>query len=501
MDNLKASLIIYNNPLYISLAKNFVESFIELLKIDKTFSNKIILITEEALVHTINHSYEPDETGEIIITTYIENYKLTLCFYDKGIPYAPEETKPFKPLKKEIQDDSLRIFLIEKIADKVEWLNHGKKGKELKISFNLPVKDITELIDISQEKLFSSEKNIDLAPPQKYDIHRIRDNEYLQVAKCIYRAYGYSYPNEDLYYPEKIKQLNQSGKLIGVVATDEKDNVVGHYALERYDLGDIAETGQAIVVPEHRNRKLMVKMRNKLEEIAKQIGLKGLYSQPVTSYTMSQKVNIKFGSKPFGILLGLVPKTLHFKRLKKEPLSQRESCMYYFKPLIFPYKKRIFVSEKYANIVKFIYTNGKFPEPEILNSNEIVEEHGEVITNYFPGWDFGKITVKKVGKDSFNLIKKGFLFLTMKTSAEVIYIDLPLEQEGCDILMDKLFDIGFIFSCISPFELNGNDIFKMQFLINDLDIELLNIEGNDAKKIFNFIKEEYNWQNFENIKI
>jgi len=108
---------------------------------------------------------------------------------------------------------------------------------------------------------------VELAPPQNYDIHTIRENEYAQVAKCIYKVYGYSYPNEDLYYPEKIKLLNKAGKLISVIATDEKGQEVGHYTLERYDLGHIAETAQAIVIPQHRKRELIEKMRAKLEQI------------------------------------------------------------------------------------------------------------------------------------------------------------------------------------------------------------------------------------------
>src|SRR5919109_3819582 len=50
------------------------------------------------------------------------------------------------------------------------------------------------------------------APAQEYAIRRLRADEMLQVAQCIYRAYGYSYPNKDLYYPARIAHLNATGE-------------------------------------------------------------------------------------------------------------------------------------------------------------------------------------------------------------------------------------------------------------------------------------------------
>ncbi len=499
----KAAIIIQNDLFYLPICKSFVESFLNLIKLEKDLSNKIILITEEAMVHTIKYSYEPEEKGDIKFTIKLDNHQLILSFYDTGMPFDPSEIKAYDPNKKnisEIDTDPLGLFLIDKIADNVKWINHGKKGKELQISFKLPIKDITEISNKDELKLFKEE--VELAPPQNYDIHHARDKEFYQISKCIYKTYGYSYPNEDMYYPEKIKSLNEVGKLISVVATDEKGNVVGHYALERYDLGQIAETGQAIVDPRHRKRRLMERMRNKLEEIAKELGLKGIYSQPVTSHTASQKVNRKFGSKPFGISLAYAPKSLHFKKLINNKLFQRESCMYYFKPLVNLVPKKIYIWEKYIEIVKFIYKNAGFPEYIFLKSKGIPDKkRGSVETNYYPSWGFGVISVKNIAEDTLSLIKKGLFYLTMKGDAEIVYLMLPIEREGSDILMKKANELGFIFSGIAPFALDGEDALKMQFPNHDLNLDLLKVEGDDAKKILEFIKKEYKELDLGNIKI
>ena len=113
----------------------------------------------------------------------------------------------------------------------------------------------------------------------------LRPEEAIQVSQCIYRAWGYSYPNDDLYYPDRIVHLNATGELVSIVAVDAAGNVVGHYALERPDLGPIAETAQAVVSPAHRGRKLMERMRTFLEAQAGRLGLVGVYGQPVSSHT------------------------------------------------------------------------------------------------------------------------------------------------------------------------------------------------------------------------
>jgi len=65
-----------------------------------------------------------------------------------------------------------------------------------------------------------------------------------QVSRLVYKTYGYTYPNEDLYYPETVKMLNESGRLISIVAMDISNNkIVGHYAIEMYDNPFVAELG------------------------------------------------------------------------------------------------------------------------------------------------------------------------------------------------------------------------------------------------------------------
>ena len=179
----------------------------------------------------------------------------------------------------------------------------------------------------------------------------------IQVARCVYRAYGYSYPHDDLYYPERIARLNADGELISAVTIDQTGEIVGHYALEREGLGRVAESGQAIVAPAHRGRRLMERMRAFLEDAGRACGLLGIYGQPVTNHIYSQRVNESFGSQPCGVSLALAPRSLSFRGIQAEPLAQRESLLLYFKYLVPPSPAIVYAPLRHRALLARIYAN------------------------------------------------------------------------------------------------------------------------------------------------
>src|SRR5206468_2279399 len=119
--------------------------------------------------------------------------------------------------------------------------------------------DVTRQLSAPELTPFHDEEP--LAPPQTYNIRRLRPGDALAVSQCVYRCYGYSYGNADLYYPQRIVHLNETGQLVSLIAVDEADAVVGQLALERPDLGPLAESGQAVVAPAHRGRHLLERLR------------------------------------------------------------------------------------------------------------------------------------------------------------------------------------------------------------------------------------------------
>ena len=57
------------------------------------------------------------------------------------------------------------------------------------------------------------------------------------VTRLVEGVYGDTYYPRQLYNPDEIVHLNAADKLVSVVALDAAGEVIGHYALERHDLG------------------------------------------------------------------------------------------------------------------------------------------------------------------------------------------------------------------------------------------------------------------------
>jgi RimJ/RimL family protein N-acetyltransferase len=286
--------------------------------------NNIELCAEEAFIYILKNSYQ-EENGDIEITIEINDTHFILSFIDTGLPIDIAFPKQVKQGLASIEIAELELILIKRFSNKAEWLNHGKGGREFKLYFKLPQKAIFTFPKLEEETHF--EVSID-----DIEIKRFQKQWAIQISQIIYKAYGYSYPNEDLYYPERIIALNETGQLISVVAYDKKrDTIVGHYALERDNLGSVAEIGQAVVSPQYRGFGLMKIIRLKTQEVGKSLGLDGIMSKPVTVHLFSQKTNEKLGAVPVGMGFAVSP-VKKFKAITIDS-TQRGSCMYYYLPL------------------------------------------------------------------------------------------------------------------------------------------------------------------------
>src|SRR5262245_39358741 len=109
-----------------------------------------------------------------------------------------------------------------------------------------------------------------------YTIRRFHSGDAAGVTRLVEGVYGDTYYPRELYNPDKIVELNEAEKLVSVVTLDSAGEVIGHYALERPDLGAVAEASDAIVAVGYRHHHLLEEMRPVLREEAKRLGLTGL---------------------------------------------------------------------------------------------------------------------------------------------------------------------------------------------------------------------------------
>src|SRR5437016_14415296 len=130
-----------------------------------------------------------------------------------------------------------------------------------------------------------------------YTVRRLTPSDAASIPSLTVKVNGESYIHAEMYHPERLIRLNQSGELVSVVAIDEANEVVGHYALERPNLDRIAESGEAMVLPEHQHHHLLDRMRTVLEAEAMRERLTGIYGNTVTHHVFSQRTEERLDRK------------------------------------------------------------------------------------------------------------------------------------------------------------------------------------------------------------
>jgi hypothetical protein len=316
----------------------------------------------------------------------------------------------------------------------------------------------------------------------QYTIRRLTRADAAGVADCVQAIYGDSYVHKDLYDPAAIVRQNESDEIVSVVALDPSNRVVGHYAIVEPQPHGIGETGEAMVLPEHRHHELMDRMRVVLESEAVRLGLIGLFGHVVTNHVYSQKVVERFGEWPCAVMLGWSPRTFHNLA---EPLTQRMSTLLYFKYLRRPDAADVYMPDRHSEICASIYRRlGVSMNP--LSAQSTAARQTRHTIEYRADLQRGMIRVTQLGSDAESIV--GSARDQLRTQgAEAVFLELPLGQPGVSAACGAAESRGFFFSGIGPAFAAGGDALILQWLADDLDIHALQIDQPCARELVNYV--------------
>jgi hypothetical protein len=521
----ETELSLPNHPGSVELVRAYVRALATLGDFATDAADALAAGAADACANVLALALGPDDPGTLVLHGTLTPADLTLALREQGFPFDPARAPTAlataggsaAPASLGGADDAasaggaagthgLAWYLTRGVVDEAHWVNLGREGMELRISKARPQRDVTA--HLAADALAPFHAEAPLAPPQEYTIRLLCPDEALQVAQCIYRAWGYSYPNDDLYYPERIAHLNATGALVSIVAVDAAGEVVGHVALERPELGPIAESGAAVVNPAHRGRHLLDRMRAFLEDEGRRLGLAGVFGQPVTSHVFSQRMEESFHAAVCGVSLGISPASMQFRAIQNATAGQRESLLLYFKYLApgstavvyAPVQHRAMLERLYAHLetpVEFRAPPaapagaGAGPGPTAEPSVEkTAAGAGEVAVRFVRAWGYGLIQVRRVGTETDAAVRQALHDLCATAGAEAVYLELPLAQPGTPSLCSAAEDAGFFFSGLGPGFAPGGDALRLQYLATDLDPERLQIASPFAQELLAYVVAE-----------
>ncbi|MHB8066592.1 MAG: GNAT family N-acetyltransferase [Desulfobaccales bacterium] len=449
----------------------------------------------EACSNSVDQAFDEDETGTLQLVGELTPAALTLSIFDRGLPFCeiPEPDAPPDPAAPSPACFPGRgLASIHQCADEVRWINHGVEGNELRLTKYLTGVCLLEPPGVRTEGSHSG------ASPDSgngnYTIRMLVPEDTVRIAQLMYRVYGYTYSNEDFYYPDRLAHDLDIGRHVGVVAVADNGEIVGHVGVERPDLGPLAELGQLAVAPAHRGHGLRKRMGDRLQEEIRRLGLIGLFGEAVTIHTVSQQGSDRRGLHPTAIKL--LDWQAHFKRLQylyqgdtgTEQAPQRESMVFYFQYLSPPGPKAICAPSRHREILARIYGNLELELHFLEPSGSIGP--GKLAVHYDHTTGAGTIQVNRIGIDTLPEIYQARRDLGEMVGAKAVGLLLPLAQGGTPYLCEAVEADGFFFSGVQPEFAGDGDFLRLQYLNAPLDLERIHLSSPFSRELLNYVLKE-----------
>jgi anti-sigma regulatory factor (Ser/Thr protein kinase)/GNAT superfamily N-acetyltransferase len=479
---LQLELQLTNDERVLPSVRAFARETLRQLPLTQADAANLEKLVVGAVADAVAHAYRPGEEGAIKLSINDTHGRLEILVRDFGLP---QDVVELERRLHETAESPDRLFGCPFAAiDEVHWLAFGPEGKALQVRKWLHDKSIIEHTEAANLTPFV--EGAPLAPQQQYTVRRMQPGEAVQVSQLMYRTYGGTYFNPDVYYPERVAAHNANGTVISFVAVAEDGYVAGHTALEMNQSGQVAESGQAAVDPAHRGRGLLERMKELSLEVATQRNLSGWYADAVAVHELTQKSNVNHGGKLTAVDLAISPRTEKFRGFGEQ--KQRVTCLMYFHWLKRPEARRVCVPARHREMVAAIYR--RLGCPVTFVEDVVPSGHGTLAVKADPGAGTAFIRADQLGEDTVHAIRHAKRELIERSHVETVFVELPVEDPGAAHIAEELSTFGFGFAGIAPhFSMRG-DLLRLVYLVEALEREPIKTYDADAAHLVDYVLAE-----------
>ncbi|HEX7205522.1 MAG TPA: hypothetical protein VF237_10210 [Xanthobacteraceae bacterium] len=195
------------------------------------------------------------------------------------------------------------------------------------------------------------------AAARDYVIDLPQKTDAAAIARCFLEVYGHHYVHAEVFSTRRYWDKVERGELIPAVARDGEGEVIGHIALEREPGMQVAERGEAVVRTAHRGHGLLERMTARLREEAPKHDLHGIYAEPLTIHTFSQRNDARAGMPVCAVLLGANPEDVRPKGVPSPTAGQRQSYLRTFRFVQPPAPRIIYAPAPYRETLLKLYAS------------------------------------------------------------------------------------------------------------------------------------------------
>lgn len=452
----------------------------------------------EAINALIGYSFEAGERDilEVICERIPDGFKVSLR--DKGLPFGTvaAELSVTEGQVDDIPAMAEPISRLKEYLDEIRLHNLGSQGKELVLIKHLKDKDITDYYAACDlEPYKPSAAPIALSADQsKCRVRQMKPDDAAEVSKTIYKTYGYTYPNDYVYYPEKIIALNESGQVFSAVALAGDKEIAGYGVFNIWQENpQIVEMAQGVVKPEYRSLGCFHNITQYLLDQAKSRGMKGAFGEAVTNHTISQHTVHGFGFKDCGLRLGLIPPGTLFKGMTGK-IPHKVSMLVQFLYLQEPpaHALKIYAPHHHKDMLAALYKELGV-RPEIKKAVPVKTKKAAATTvvkiRQFASMNYARMIIDRYGRNIVDELKNKVKEIC-RQKTEIVNLLLNLSDPLTGTYTAQFENLGFFFAGILPGGFKDGDALILQYLNNvSIDYDTIQVKSAIAKKLLAYVRQ------------
>jgi serine/threonine-protein kinase RsbW len=460
---------------YLAAALAFLREVAARLGLGEADVASLARAAEEVSLNVIEHGFEPGQPASFDLVLLKRPGQLVLAVEDQGLPFDWSRIEPSSTMT----SPSLTAG-----TDAVRFVNLGPQGNRVEIVKHLPFDHIDVYMARGDAAAVSASTETSTAT---VTVRSMTPDDAIGVARCTYSVYGYSVPDEYLYFPDRLREMLEGGLLEVCVGATADGEIVSCLTREVARPGaPVGYLGEGMVDPRFRGHRLLEQMLAFLRRRTQEQGMRGLYAEAVTVHPFSQKSNLALGFTETGIQLADEAPTVVFKQIDGAAASKRTATVLTFLKTGEGPPRSVFLPPLHRAMIERIYARGPFERSFDTAAVSVLPGAAQLAVEIFPKWSEASLRVVAYGADLVDLVRFRLRELLLR-HIDWISLDLPLSHPGAQQLCERFEALGFFFAGVIP-ELVGDDVLRLQYLNEvEADLDSVHLASDFARELFAYV--------------
>ena len=447
------------------------------------------IVAEELSANILQHAYSADDPVSFTVDCILDADQMEIIFADQGRPFDPEVLPDFTGIDSATLDTpaGMGLYLAARLVDVFQVRNLGGRGKEIRLIKRLrgAWQEPAEPAGFRQPRPTFHAEDFETV-----QVRPMLPAEAVEVSRLIYDVYRYTYMWDLPYNPQRLRRLQEEGRLHSFVAVLGNGVVAAHIALFRSpDMPTLGEICLAATLAEARGYRLAEKVGFAALQTAVDLGLAGLYVNFTTAHTASQRVKRQGLGTPVGFLPARSPETVQFKGIT-EATPQRISTLLMFQGLTKRAPVTLYPPDRHRDFIAGIYRRCQLPIeldgtvtalPEVPSELEIVLEKERNLAH---------LSVLAAGRDLRSQVKERLFGLRLN-KIPVVFSFLNLLDPLTPAVSGALEEMGFFVTGVLPGGMKEGDALLMTCLLGcAVDYDKIELADKESQELLAYIKRQ-----------